>query len=251
LHEPYDTTDTTGDLRIAAERLRELLRRIARRAPGRAVDLIAHSQGGLVARIYLESLHESWDPRLPVVDHLVTFATPHEGAPLAGVPGGLIEDTVTGGVLMRWMSEHARGGGTLPDPLAVAVGQQAPGSPLLQALSREDVAYGTRVLALGTANDLVVPADRTGLDGELSRVLDPLAADGHSGITGFGAVAAAYSFLRDAHPPCPTGWDVWGPRAGAAVGWVEGRLPWMYGKVEAGVAGVAVRRAWRVLRRKG
>jgi hypothetical protein len=240
LHEPYDRTDTYGDLRAAAARLRELLARIARRSPGRAVDLIAHSQGGVIARIYLESMHDAWDPDLPVVDHLVTFATPHEGAPLANAAGTLVEDSISGGVLVRWLSQRARDGARWPDPLSKAVDQLRPGSDLLRSLAREDVSFGTRVLALTTASDLVVPAGRARLDNELSRVVGPAGLNGHSGVvTDAESIATAYAFLRGAAEPCPTGWDEWGPRVGAVAGWVEDGLPWAYSRVEDAV----VRRA--------
>lgn len=240
LHEPYDKTATYRDLRESAKRLRGLLSRIGRRAPGRRVDLIAHSQGGLIARRYLESLHRSWDPRLPVIDHVVTFSTPHEGAPLAGAAEGLLSRSVTGGALLRWLSRRARSGSPWPDPLSEAVAQVAPGSALLEGLGREDIAFGTRALALGIANDVVVPADRARWDDELSRVMGPSGLSGHTAITGAGdALATAYAFLRDGRRPCTTGWDVWGPRAGAVIGWVEQRVPDLYSRLE----GALLRRA--------
>jgi hypothetical protein len=253
LHEPYARTDTHGDLREAAARLRALLMRIARRAPGRHVDLLAHSQGGLVARIYLESLHDAWDPRLPVIDHLVTFATPHEGAPLAATARALAEDTASGALLLRWLSSKARSGAPWPDPLSPAVAQLAPGSALVRALATEDVAYGTRVLALGAANDAVVPADRAELAHELSRVIGPVGVTGHSAIVeAHESIATAYAFLRDAAEPCRTGWDVWGPRIGRVAGWLEERVPWLYARAERAVTGpVLVRGLAALLPRKG
>ena len=53
LHEPYGPEDTWGDLRGYASDLAEQLRRLRAQHPGRAIDLIAHSQGGIVARYML------------------------------------------------------------------------------------------------------------------------------------------------------------------------------------------------------
>jgi hypothetical protein len=236
LHEPYDRTDTYRDLRASAARLRALLAGIARRNPGRRVDLITHSQGGIIARTYLERLHRSWDPRAPVVDHLVTFATPHEGVPLSAAVESLGASSVTGRHVLEWLSQRARDGAPWPDPLSRAVAQLSPESRLLGALRREDVAYGTRVLALGIANDFYVPADRAVLETDLSRVVGPNGWWGHSGIlTSASALAAAHVFLRDGRDSCRTGWDLWGTRAGAAIGWGERAIPWLYGELEQAI----------------
>jgi Peptidase family M23/PGAP1-like protein len=233
LHEPYDRISTFGDLRAAARRLRELLVAIGQRHPGRRVDLIAHSQGGIVARVYLASLHRSWDPRVPVVDHLVTFATPHTGAPMSDAIESLEGATLTGRPLVEWLSRRARSNGGWPDPLARSAAQLQTDSRLLGALGREDVSYGTRVLTLGIANDLYAPANRTMVADEQSRVVGPNGLWGHSGILSAGdALGAAHAFLRDGRASCRTGWDLWGPRAGAAIGWVERWVPWAYGELE-------------------
>ena len=67
LHASYTRADTYGDLRVAARRLRRLMIALGRRFPGVDVDLFGHSQGGIVARLYLESQAAAWDPRLPRV----------------------------------------------------------------------------------------------------------------------------------------------------------------------------------------
>jgi hypothetical protein len=238
LHEPFTRGDSFGDLRVAARRLRSMVMKVGRREPGRHVDLIAHSQGGIVARLFLQSLQRSWDPRLPVVDHLVTLSTPHTGAPLAGDIEGL-DRTLTGGFVLDAVSAWTKRGGPVPDPRSVAAAQLAPGSELLSAMAKEDVAFGTRVLALGIANDPVVPPDRARLFNEPSRTLAPAGLNGHSGIVSSpDALALAYAFLRNARPTCPDGWDVWGPRLGRVVSWGEARVPAAVRRVEAAVGGL-------------
>lgn len=220
LHRPYSSTDTFGDIEGAARRLRSTLREVARLHPGSKVDLIAHSMGGLVARRFLADLAAG--PGLPQVEHLVTFATPHGGSSIATIPAALRTKTLTGGLLVEGTSLWAGSGGPVPDPDSPAVAQLAPGSPFLSALGQESVAFGTRVLSLGIANDVVVTADRARWEGQPSRTVAPSGLMGHSAIVGSDeAQGLAYAFLRDAAPSCETAWDLWGPRLGRATGFAE------------------------------
>ena len=245
LHRPYSRLDTQGDLRAAARRLISLLRAVARRHPGERVDLIAHSQGGIVARAALEMMASDFDPALPPVEHLVTLATPHEGTPLAGLLRDLRTKTFTGRLALSGLSKLAGRSGVVPDPEATAVKQLAPGSDLLVDLAGEDIAYGTRILALGIANDLVVPADRSDYPGEMSRVVGQEGDFGHDALVrSVRARAKAYAFLRDAAPPCPSSADRLGPLAGGLISFVERRALELYSELEGAVGG----RAWRGIR---
>lgn len=230
LHEPYSRADTFGDIRLAARRLRSLVLRIAARHPGRSVDLIAHSQGGIVARTFLQMTADAWEPGLPQIDHLVTFSSPHGGAPLAaGVP--VLDSTPFGRAALEAASWWAKNSGPLPDPYATSVQQLAPGSELLERLDEEATLYGTRVLSLAIPNDVVVPADRARWDAYEGRVVPPEGLNGHDAVvTSRTAVAIASSFLRGAGPTCLSGWDRWGPRIGSAIGLVERAVPWLIGR---------------------
>jgi hypothetical protein len=238
LHEPYETTDTFGDLRAAALKLRDLLTEIARRHPGVPVDLIAHSQGGIVARAFLELEAGSWDPGLPRIAHLVTFASPHQGAPIAGTAAGL-RQTTTGRLLLGAASRYAKSGGRLPDPDSVAAEELAPGSALMNDLATRDVLWGTQVLALGIASDVVVPADRAMWPGKTSRVVAPGSQLwGHRAILSSPvARGLAHDFLRDKPAPCGGSWDAWGTRAGRAIGAAESSVPFLY-RVGEGATGL-------------
>lgn len=221
LHEPYGPSATYGDLGVAAIKLHALLRAIALRHPGADVDLLAHSQGGLVARIFLEQLQTSWTPGLPRVDHLVTLATPHTGAPAADIAERM-DDSFVGNAINDVVSRVARGTGWFPDPRAEAVAQLSPSSELHGLLAREDVAFGTRVLSLAVPDDVAVPAHRTRLEHEQSLILPPAGGFAHSTIVGSErAASVAHDFLRDAAPSCPGGWNDWGPRLGRVIELVE------------------------------
>jgi pimeloyl-ACP methyl ester carboxylesterase len=242
LHEPYRATDTFVDIRGSVHKLAQLLRAVARRHPGRSVDLIAHSQGGIVARRYLTQAAGSYDERQPQVAHLVTFSSPHTGAPLAAVPARLERDTLTGRSVNDALGRWARSGGPVPDPSARSLQQLAPGSGLMSRLAQEDVLFGTRVLALGIANDGIVPADRALISGEVGRVVGPVGLNGHDAVVESpDALAAAHAWLRDAEPPCAGPWDRIGRSIGRVLSGIESRLPWLYAQLEDKAGGRLVR----------
>ena len=232
-HIPYGPQHTVDDINIAAGKLRALLVDVGRRHPGRHVDLFAHSQGGIVARTLLARAAAAGGVDVPAIDHLVTFASPHEGASLAGVAARM-EESLIGRAILRVGARVARVM-NLPDPSSEAVRQLAPGSDLMQTLASETVLFGTRVLTLAIPNDPVVPADSALLDGSISKVVGPRGLLGHEAIVGSPeALATAYQFLRGGPAPCRAGWDLWGPRIGRAVGWLEGRLDDLPGLIEGG-----------------
>jgi Peptidase family M23/Palmitoyl protein thioesterase len=235
----YERTDTFGDLREAALRLDSLLQRIAREHPGSRVDILAHSQGGLVARYYLETAAREWDSLRPTVDHLVTFSAPHQGAPIADT-GKELEGLWSGKLALDGIHRAHQGedpspipdssrwghptlaildaawfvGGKLasrvvPDPYARSIQQMRSGSEFLRNLATDDVSFGTRVLALQDRYDLVVPASHARWPGETNRTVDgnPGSFLGglnrHRGILDNPeALGMAHGFLRGTRPTC-------------------------------------------------
>src|SRR5436853_275264 len=79
----YRAPQTHGDLQRAGLRLAEQLKQAEREHPGREVDLIAHSQGGVVVDVFLQDYYDAADPAYPPIGTIVTLSSPHEGAPLA------------------------------------------------------------------------------------------------------------------------------------------------------------------------
>ena len=215
LHRPYETRDTFGDINAAAERLRELLERIGRRNPRRDVDIVAHSQGGVLARALLTRVARASDSGLPRVEHLVTLASPHRGTPvadLAGAPASGVAALVRAG---WWGLSHLL---PIPPPGSKAIEELSTRSDLTAALEKEDVAFGTRVLSLAMPHDLVVPVDRAALAYESNSVVAPEGLWGHSSILrSERARAMAYEFLRDGPGACRGPWDRVGPWIGRAV----------------------------------
>lgn len=158
---PYSATDTTSDIRESGRRLRELLARIEAENPGVPIDIVAHSQGGLVARSALTDEGEPTDPRLPKVNSLVTLGTPHLGAP-AATAATMLGHTAIGGAVLD--SANA----ALPDkfdPGGMSVTQMAEHSAFIRRLNSRPLPEGLKATSIAAREDYVVPAGVTRLAG--------------------------------------------------------------------------------------
>lgn len=178
----YGPQDSMGDLHLAGRRLRQLLDDVAAAHPGVPVDVIAHSQGGVVARAALA------DPGAgPTVEHLVTLGTPHHGATLASLAREL--DLTDGDSVVAEGITVASGGGA--DPGSTAVAQLAAGSAFLAHLGRHPPRPGVEVTSIAASGDLVVPALSSVL-GEATNVLVPV-----GGLTGHGRLPGSPEAARE------------------------------------------------------
>jgi hypothetical protein len=185
---PYGAEDTWQGVEAAALRLQAQLREQARRQPGRAVDLVGHSLGGVVIAYYLLHLHDPWDITLPPIGHIVTIASPLHGSDLARAGVALV-DAPGAGPLLRGAWEAA---GSVPGVLGDSARSLSPDAPslrdvatasqVLRELSRAwddanlragvgPLAAGTRVLNIVASLDGLVGADRAALDDAERRVL--------------------------------------------------------------------------------
>lgn len=163
----YDAADSVGPLRTAVERLRALLDDIARRSPGRTIDVIAHSQGGVVARAALEA-----GTAAPVA-HFVALGSPFHGAPLA-TAARRIGSSASGAVAERILDA-----GGLPATSA-AVRDLAEGSSFLDAMNARRLPPTVRFTSIGASGDWIVPALQVGAVGAVNAVVridDPRAHD--------------------------------------------------------------------------
>jgi hypothetical protein len=157
----YGPTDTTVDIHQSARRLRELLERLEAEHPGVPVDIIAHSQGGIVARTALTDEVDGADPRLPQVASLVTLGSPHQGAPGATALA-MFGHTTTGE--MAETVFHAAAPGVI-DPGATSIEQMAEESEFMRRLNDRPLPAGLNATSIGAREDLIVPAGVTHLDG--------------------------------------------------------------------------------------
>jgi hypothetical protein len=81
----YDRSATYGDLHAAAELLGQQIKAAALTQPGRHLDLVGHSQGGVVIDLFIMEVYRGHESEYPPIDNVVTFASPHEGTPTAGL----------------------------------------------------------------------------------------------------------------------------------------------------------------------
>jgi hypothetical protein len=192
----YGADQANGDLRASAARFRDLLEAIRLTHPGVAVDVIAHSQGGLVVRAALGADGDEADVRLPDVAHLVTLGSPHHGADLATANG------------MLALSPAGMGGQVLLDQAGVpatsdATAQLAERSGFIDGLQHRPLPVGARVTSIAAAGDVVVPALQSALDGA-TNVLVPLSGlDAHAALPGSAAARRELALaLSDRGPTC-------------------------------------------------
>jgi triacylglycerol lipase len=148
--------DGTGDLRRQADALdRAVTEALAGGAP--SVDVVGHSAGGVVARIWVQEHDGARKAR-----RIVTLGSPHHGTTLA-----------------------AAGAGAVPGACPVACQQLAPGSRLLADLAAP-VPTPPAWLALWTVQDeTVTPPESARLEGAVSVAVQTLCPDllvDHSGL---------------------------------------------------------------------
>jgi hypothetical protein len=91
---PYAPADTQQSIALSAGRLAATINALAEAHPGVPIDVVAHSQGGLVGRVALTGPPQA----LPVAT-FVTLGTPHGGASLA-TAGTLFRGTNVGDAVL-------------------------------------------------------------------------------------------------------------------------------------------------------
>jgi hypothetical protein len=193
----YDEDDTHKSLYQSAELLAAQLRAQQAREPGREIDLIAHSQGGVVVDIFLKLIYKPSDPSYPPLGTVVSLASPHEGAPLAQSGRVLHADPRTRPVV------DALDGAGLPPSDSTAVRQLDPDSNLMQRLRAAPLPTDVQYTSIGGVADLVVPANRIHLDGAREVVVQVDAVNDHTGIPSDpNALRAVRAALEQRPPPC-------------------------------------------------
>ncbi len=146
----FEPTDGgTGDLRVQARRLGELVDRTLDRTDSDSVDIVGYSAGGVVARLYVRD-----EGGASVVRRVLTVGSPHHGSDLAS------------------LAAEAAGG------CPTACKQLATGSDLLRRLAAGDeTPDGPRWITVRTADDrIVTPSDSAVLDGALNIEVQELCA---------------------------------------------------------------------------
>jgi hypothetical protein len=198
---PYLAADSLGDLDVAAKRLAELLVAVVDASPPSVpIDVLAHSQGGLVARFGLAHLEEERPDVLARLGVVVTFGSPHHGAPIAGVISALAANRVDAAALdaMRRLA------GTDIEPGSVAVRELAPGSATINRLDRLRPPKGVRLLSIAARADMVVPPSRTRVTGATNVVVGVPGLDDHALLPGAPAAEREVALALAGMPPTCT-----------------------------------------------
>lgn len=153
----FDAIDSQQPIDDSAARFSDLLESVAAARPGTPIDVLAHSQGGIVARLAIGRSEAVG--RLPEgVENLVTIGTPHGGAPLATgietlrtVPGGNAPLSII----------RSTGAAEELDDRHPAISQLSETSAIIAEIRDRPVPDQVRFVSLGAAGDLVVPGTVT------------------------------------------------------------------------------------------
>ncbi|HUF83359.1 MAG TPA: peptidoglycan DD-metalloendopeptidase family protein [Acidimicrobiia bacterium] len=197
-HGSYDKRDTWGDLLAAGRRLGEQLKAMHAANPGREVDLVAHSQGGVVVDVFLQHVYDASDPAYPPIGTVVTLASPHQGAPLATVAGD-VRSNRTG----RAVLDVAETVLPLPPSAGASTRQLAEGSELMNDLWAHRLPDHVDFTSIGGADDFVVPAGQIDVPGGTEVVVDVGGINDHSAIPADPrALQVVRAALEGRPPPC-------------------------------------------------
>ena len=153
----YDSHDTTQELRLEAKRLHDLLAEVHRLHPGEPVDLIAHSQGGIIARTALAFEYDRADPLMPDVRHLVTLASPHQGTDAATALTH-VGQTNSGSLIEKGLDVT---GLTGFNTNGTSIHELAEGSAFMNKLNDTPLPDGISFTSIGSRGDLTVPGIHT------------------------------------------------------------------------------------------
>jgi hypothetical protein len=194
----YDAADTHGRIHVAALRLAEQVRELQRSEPGREVDLVAHSQGGVVVDEFLQHVYDAADPTFPPLGTVVTLSSPHQGAPLASAADQVAK--TDGG---RDALDAAADAGLPVD--APALEDLRENSRTMRELWRHRLPDQVDFTTIGAVDDVVVPASQTAVPGATEVLVNPKGSLDHGAVASDDeALAAVRLALEGRPPPCPT-----------------------------------------------
>lgn len=176
---PYEAEDTFTDLRAQGVALADLVEATMAARPGVPVDLVAHSQGGIVTRLALAELERRG--RLDALGTVVTIGSPHRGVDL-GTAAMLAGDV--GRTFLEPVRRLTAGG---VDADAPSVSQMSTSSSLVLGLWRDGVPDGVELRTIGASGDLVVPGDRTSVTGHPAAMVGLAGPRAHDALPGHAA----------------------------------------------------------------
>lgn len=202
----YGPADTQVDIAVSGRRLRALLERLHAAHPGVPIDVMAHSQGGIVTRSALGQRAP------PGVAHVVTLGSPHQGADLATALA-LTAHTRRG---RQVQGAIGRLGLTGIDPRSRSVRQLAETSRFMRRLNARPLPHELRFTSIAARADFVVPTPRSRLPGATYAVVSVPDLNHHNALPG--SVAATREIALARAGMAPTCEGLGDALADAAVG---------------------------------
>lgn len=194
----YGAAETQEDLHAAGGRLADLVEEVVAAAPGAPVDLIAHSQGGVVTRLALIELQRRHGPAwLDRIGMVATLATPHGGADLATAVHA-VGSTSTGGDLLDLVVTAT---GQELDDDATSIGQLGETSDLVAELGDHPVPEGITGVSIAARGDVVVPVPRSRAPGMTEVVVSAGGLGAHSALPGSDAATRELGLALAGLPP--------------------------------------------------
>jgi Peptidase family M23/Alpha/beta hydrolase of unknown function (DUF915) len=175
----YTKEDTYSELHGEAKSLRDQLRALQRKNPGREVDLVAHSQGGVVVTDFLAHYYKISDPTLPPLGSVVTLSSPLQGAP-AATSGARIRESATGRFLMDQADKV--GGGMLPPSSGKSTAELAETSEFMKRLRSSKLPEQIDLTSIGATDDFIVPADQTTRSDARTITVNPAGPSDHTAV---------------------------------------------------------------------
>jgi|tagenome__1003787_1003787.scaffolds.fasta_scaffold20974937_3 hypothetical protein len=178
----YVAADTEGPLVTAARRLADQLRALQRREPGREVDLLAHSQGGVVVEVFLTQIYKSGDPSYPPIGTVVTLSSPLQGDPIATAVAKAERVPADRALLSVAETAQSSVHRVMPPHDAPAVRDLASNSPLMRKLRKSRLPFGIQLTAITASTDWIVPATAATRPGARRATVTPHSFMAHTAI---------------------------------------------------------------------
>ena len=208
--QPYGPADTQQDIEVSARNLADTVDRIAAANPEATIDVLAHSQGGLVVRSAMAQRPDAFD----AVATVVTLGTPHRGNTLAAAGKALTYGVRLAGI----------------DPHSISVGQLATGSDFITELgTAPPPPPHIEVRSIAASTDAIVPAGAARWPAQPHVTIDldgPPTPTDHARLPGDPAVTREIQLALQRQPAGCTTYGDWRTRHldGALVGAAQAHL---------------------------
>lgn len=194
----YGATATQADLRVTASRLADLVEAVAAEAPDVRIDLLGHSQGGVVVRLALIELERRHGTEwLATVGLVATLGSPHGGADLATAIHAL-SSTESGETALDLVTRAA---GHELDHDAPSVAQLSETSEVVADLAEHPVPDVVDAVSIAARGDVIVPVPRSEAPG-MDEVIVPLVGRAaHTDLPGSDEATRALGLALAGLPP--------------------------------------------------